>query len=85
MNLKAARTKARRHVENLHLVGGTSEQNQAGSSGGGERIFHSKSILKIKPIEFANGLDVGNEKEREMKDGIDIFHLKFLKNAVVIH
>lgn len=53
------------------------EWNQAGSTGGGERSFHSRCILKIKPIEFADGLDVGNEKEREVKDSINIFHLKF--------
>lgn len=72
MNLKAARTKARRHVENLHLVGGTSEWNQDGSSGGGDRSSHSRYILKIKPTEFADGLDVGNEREREVYFSLEI-------------
>lgn len=39
-------------------------------------------ILKIKPVAFADGLDVRNK--RVVKDGISIFSLKYWKNVAVI-
>ena len=74
----------RQKIQTIIRVRGGGGFHEGGSGGGGETRLESACVLKVELTGFADGLGVGRERAREVKNDCKLFHLRSRQGEVSI-